>query len=249
MSGDFQDHFSHLAATYASHRPHYPAALFTSLAALCPRHDLAWDCACGNGQAAIGLAAHFSRVVATDASAAQIAAAAPHPRLTYGVAPAESSGLGPESVDLITIAQALHWFDLPPFYLEATRVLVPQGVIAAWTYGTPSLDDPRLNAALQHFERAVVGPYWPPERRHVESGYRDLPFPFSEVAPPACDMTAAWRLPDLLGYLRTWSATTRYMATVGTDPVAEFDRSIQTNWGAAVHTVRWPLHLRVGRKR
>ena len=247
MSRSFRDHFSPVASTYAAHRPGYPPELFASLASLCTRHDLAWDCACGSGQATIGLAAHFAHVVATDASAAQIAAAAPHPQVTYGVAAAESSGLAPRSVDLITVAQALHWLDLSPFYAEAKRVLVPEGVIAVWTYGTPSLADPQLNAHLQHFERAIVGPYWPPERRHVEGGYRDLPFPFDAAPAPGFEMTAAWRLPDLLGYLRTWSATTRCMAATATDPVAELATSMATRWGDGVRTLRWPLHLRVGR--
>jgi SAM-dependent methyltransferase len=195
------------------------------------------------------LAAHFAHVIATDASSAQIAAAASHPQITYRVAAAESSGLAPESADLITVAQALHWLDLPRFYAEAMRVLAPHGVVAVWTYGTPALDDSLLDMHLQHFERAIVGPYWPPERRHVESGYRDLPFPFEEMPAPAFAMSATWRLHDLLGYLRTWSATTRCMAAIAADPVAELAARMASSWGEGVaHPIRWPLSLRVGRK-
>ncbi len=251
MSDSFHDHFSHVASAYAGHRPGYPPELFSFLASHCARRDLAWDCACGSGQATVGLAAHFAHVVATDASAAQITAATSHPRITYRLAPAESSGLEPESVDLITVAQALHWLDLPRFYPEARRVLAPHGWIAVWTYGTPALDDPHLNALLQDFERSVVGPYWPPERLHVENGYRDLAFPFDETTVSSMTMNVEWRLAELLGYVRTWSATTRCMAATATDPVADLAARLAPSWGDDTRTrsLRWPLKMRLGRKR
>nr|MDQ6926647.1 class I SAM-dependent methyltransferase [Candidatus Eremiobacteraeota bacterium] len=183
MTGDagtrasFRDEFSTVAAQYAAHRPLYPPALFDYLANLPARRALAWDCATGNGQAARALAPRFTHVVATDASAAQLAHATPAPNIEYRVARAEESGLAPGSVDLITVAQALHWFDLDAFYAEVRRVLVPGGAVAVWTYGDPVLDDASLDARFQQFAGDVLGPYWPPERREVDAAYRGIAFP------------------------------------------------------------------------
>jgi len=246
----FADHFSSVAANYADFRPNYPPALFSWLATLTSGHQLAWDCAAGSGQASLDLTRHFDRVVATDASAPQIAVAQPHPQVEYRVAPAEASGLADASVDLITVAQALHWFDLDRFYTEAKRVLKPAGVIAVWTYGVLLVDDPQINERVQVFYRDTVGPYWPPERRHVETGYRELPFPFPEIAAPSVNMETPWNLPQLLGYLRSWSATGRYVAARGSDPVAALAQELEPLWGdpGRSRAMSWPLSLRVGRQ-
>lgn len=246
----FADHFSTVAANYADFRPSYPPALFAWLATLTPGHELAWDCAAGSGQASVDLARHFDRVVATDASAKQIAAAEPHPRIDYRVAAAEASGLADASVDLLTVAQALHWFDLDRFYAEARRVLKPAGILAVWTYGVLVLEDPRLNECVQVFYRDTVGPYWPPERHHVETGYRELPFPFPEITAPPVHMETTWNLPQLLGYFRSWSATARYVVTHGSDPVAILAAELAPLWGdpEQPRAMAWPLSLRVGRK-
>jgi SAM-dependent methyltransferase len=245
----FKDHFSRVSTAYADFRPRYPAALFDWLAAVSPAHDLAWDCACGSGQASADLAARFDRVVATDASAAQLAGATAHPRIDYRAAPAEASGLADRSVDLITVAQALHWFDRPRFYAEARRVLKPGGVLAVWTYGVQTLADKRVNAHVQHFYREVVGPYWPPERALVEAGYRTIDFPFDELAAPAFEMSADWPLDRLLGYFRSWSATGRYVAENGDDPVDALASRLAPLWGNpdSPRTVAWPLAIRAGR--
>lgn len=245
MSG-FPDHFSAVAADYASHRPTYPAALFDWLADQAPARRLAWDCATGSGQAARDLAGHFDRVIATDAAAAQIDAAPAHPGVEFRVAPAEASGLDPASVDLITVAQALHWFQLDAFYAEARRVLAPDGVIAAWSYSRLLTDDPVIDERLWHFYSEVVGPWWPFERRHVETGYRDLPFPFTPIDAPAFAMQAEWDLEALAGYLRTWSATRRYLQARGVDPVSALAGELAPHW-PTTRRVRWPLTLRTGR--
>lgn len=245
----FRDHFAPVANAYADFRPSYPAALFDWLAEIAPGRELAWDCACGSGQASVDLAARFRRVVATDASAAQLAGAAAHPRVDYRAAPAEASGLADAAVDLITVAQALHWFDRPRFYAEARRALKPGGLLAVWTYGVQTFDDAQVNAHVQHFYREVVGPYWPPERALVETGYRTLDFPFEELAVPAFAMTADWPLARLLGYFRSWSATGRYIQATGTDPVAALAERLAPAWGdpATARTVTWPLAVRAGR--
>jgi len=249
MASKFHDHFAPVAPSYAVFRPSYPHALFEWLASLVSRHELAWDCAAGSGQASVDLAAHFECVVATDASPSQIDAASPHPRIKYRVATAESSGLLSESVDLITVAQALHWFDLPGFYAEVRRVLRPNGVLAVWTYGVLTVEGDGVDAIVVNFYHNTVGPYWPFERAHVENGYRSLPFPFTEIAAPPFAMEAFWTLPQLLGYIRSWSATGRFAAEHGRDPVVALEQQLPPLWGDLQQRrqVTWPLSLRVGR--
>jgi len=249
MSGKtFKDHFSQQAPDYARYRPNYPAALFDWLAQIAPARATAWDCGTGSGQAAVGLAAHFGRVIATDPSEKQLAHAEPHPRVDYRLASAEASPLDAASVDLIAVAQAIHWFDLDKFYAEARRVLKPGGVIAAWTYTLLDVEA-GIDALLTDLYRNVVGPYWPPERRMVDDRYRSLPFPFEAIAAPAFEIRTAWSRDDLLGYLGTWSATQAYLKAKGVDPLTEFARRLAALWPdpATVKTLRWPLHLRVGR--
>lgn len=243
------DHYSRIAPAYASWRPRYPEALFVYVASLVSRRELAWDCAAGSGQATIALARWFEHVVATDMSAAMLGQAPPHPRVEYRVAPAETSGLADSTVDLVSVAQALHWLDTVAFYAEAKRVLVPGGVLAVWTYGVQKIDDPALERELGIFYSQVVGPYWPPERCHVEAGYRTLPFPFAELEPPRFVLEERWTLAQLLGYLRTWSATQRFQEQVGHDPVDQLQEALALHWGdpSAPRQVTWPLSLRVGR--
>ncbi|PYP57535.1 MAG: SAM-dependent methyltransferase [Gemmatimonadetes bacterium] len=237
-----------MAPAYAAFRPRYPAALFAALARYAPGRHMAWDCATGSGQAAIGLAEHFEQVVATDASAAQLAAALAHPRVRYGQATADASGLPPRSVELVTIAQALHWVDRPAFYAEARRVLVPDGVVAAWCYGLVELGA-GLDEPVHAFYEQTVGPYWPPERALVDSGYRTVDFPFAELPLPAVTMEAEVTLEELGGYLGTWSAVLRYRAARGHDPVAPLLDRLGPEWGGPKRrrTARWALAIRVGR--
>jgi SAM-dependent methyltransferase len=196
------------------------------------------------------LAGWFERVVATDASASMIGQAEARPNIEYRAAPAEQSGLPNEVADLVTVAQALHWLDLDPFYAEAERVLKPGGVLAVWTYGIQMLEDEDMNSALQRFYHEVVGPYWPPDRRHVEAGYRTLPFPFPELRVPPLVMQERWTLPQLLGYIRTWSATQRFRESLGHDPVLELAGELEPRWGepGVERTVSWPLSVRAGRR-
>src|SRR5690606_372639 len=188
------------------------------------------------------------RVVATDASAKQIEAAEAHPRIEYRVAPAEQSGLESASVDLITVAQALHWFDFDAFYREANRVLRPDGVIAAWTYSLLTVEPPEANVVVERFYR-MLDPWWPPERALVDAGYSTIPFPFDSVPAPSFEMRASWSLPQLVGYVRTWSAVARYRSDRGEDPVVGLEEELRPLWGDAARLVRWPLALKVGRRR
>ena len=245
----FADHFSAIAAAYAAARPTYPPALFAYLADLAPARRRAWDCGAGNGQATLPLAQYFAEVMATDASAEQVAQMPAHPRVRKRAAPAEASGLADDSVDLVTVAQALHWLPLPAFWDEARRVLTDGGIVAVWCYGIQRVGDAEVDRVLEAFYGSVVGPYWPPERRLVETGYRTVDFPFDELPPPAFDMALEWKLPELLAYVRTWSATNRFIKQHGFDPVDGLRRELEPRWGGGARRVRWPLSLRVGRVR
>ena len=244
----FKDHFSTQAAGYAKFRPHYPPNLFQHLGSIARSRQLAWDCATGNGQAAIGLASVFDRVIATDASGKQIANARSHPKVEYRVAPAENSGIESATTDLIMVAQALHWFDLDSFYGEVRRVLKPEGVLAASAYNLLHIEK-AIDEVVNRYYHEVVGPFWPPERRLVEQ-FADLPFPFHEIAAPKFEMTAQWSLDHLLGYLRTWSSTQRFISAKGGDPLEQITDDLRSAWGkpGQRRTVIWPLLLRVGRK-
>lgn len=248
MGSSFKDHFSGGAKSYAEHRPGYPEELFAWVATLTHAHELAWDCATGNGQAAVGVAVHYRHVAASDASAAQIANRRAHPSVDYFVATAERSALREYRCDLVTVAQAAHWFDFERFHAEVRRVLKPGGVIAIWTYETFRID-PAVDAVLDHFYRAVVGLYWPPERRYVEEGYRTLPFPYEEIHAPVFTLEVRWNFEQVLSYLGTWSAVQRFRKDRGFDPVQELQPALAVSWGRPQDDKRisWPLHLRVGR--
>jgi ubiquinone/menaquinone biosynthesis C-methylase UbiE len=245
----FRDHFSTLAARYADFRPTYPKELFAYLASTVNAQDLAWDCACGNGQASRDLAPYFETVIATDASAQQINAAEAYPKIEYRVAPAENSGLENATVDLVTVAQALHWFDLEKFYAEARRVLKRDGVLAVWTYSVASIEGGPLDEVMQDFYWNRIGPHWPPERRHVEEGYRTLPFPFPETEAPKFEMKARWTLAQLIGYFSSWSGTKRYIEANGKNPLPQVEAEMLALWNdpSVPREVTWPLALRVGR--
>lgn len=247
MSG-FKDHFSGHAASYAQARPLYPRALFEWLAREASANELAWDAGCGNGQAAVALAQDFAAVHATDPSAAQIGQAIPHPRVRYAVEPGERCSLATGTVDLATVAQALHWFDFDAYFTELRRVLRPGGLFAAWSYGVLRIA-PHIDRLLARFEHEVVGQYWPPERRHVDAGYADIPFPLAPVPAPAFAMRQHWTLAQVLDYLGTWSAVQRFRQARAQDPMPELARELQPAWGdpALARPIEWPLALLAGR--
>ena len=243
----FGEYYARHSPDYRTFRPEYPPALFAYLASLCPTHDLAWDCGTGSGQAAVPLAKHFARVVATDASAAQLANADPHPRVEYLAAPARQVPLADATVDLVTVAQALHWFDLDPFYAEVRRVGRPHGLLAVWTYEFQSLGPDLAKVVAQ--VRAAVQPHWPPGREFVETGYRTIHFPFAELAVPRFEMTAEWDFPRVLGYIGTWSATKRFEMANGFNPLEPLAEEFAKTWGdpTVPRTVTWDFNVRVGR--
>lgn len=243
----FKDYFSKQSGTYARYRPTYPAALFDFLVTQAPHTQLAWDCGTGNGQCAVSLAQHFEKVQATDPSAEQIKNAQPNPKVIYKVEQAEKSSLQNETVDLITIAQALHWFNFNVFYAEARRVLKKNGIIAAWAYGLPVTGIREIDELLKHFHNHTLSDFWQYENRLIEKEYVTIPFPFTQVAAPDFYMHKNLSAVALAGLLRSWSATQRFIDDHGFDPVTELEPKIQEYSGHKEIKATWKIILKVGR--
>ncbi len=243
----FHDVFSDRPSEYAAQRPTYPDGLFAFIARAAPAKNVAWDCATGNGQAAVGLVRHFAHVEATDASAAQLAHAMPAPRVNYSVAPAERTAFADASFDALCVAQALHWFDFDRFFPEATRVLKPGGVFAAWGYARMTVT-PAFDVA---FERHVLGGLsgtWLEQNRLLWNGYRDVPMPFDPIEAPPFHIEVHWTLEQFLAYVATWSASKRMLAR-RPEWLAELREPLRSAWpGAGPARVTMPLHLLCARR-
>lgn len=244
----FKDHFSVTATGYAAHRPVYPRAVSEALAACSPGRSLVWDGGCGSGQLSVVLAEVFDQVVATDASAAQIAQAVPHPRVRYAVAPAEVSGLADGSVDCAVAAQAAHWFDLDAYYREVRRVSRPGGLVALVTYAVMEVDA-QIERLVERFYWHTLEGLWPAERKLVEEGYRSLPFPFDPVEAPPLALEHRWNADQLLGYVGTWSAVQSLKKAGRGEDLERFGEQLRAAWGdpSRERVIRWPLSLRLGR--
>lgn len=241
--------FEHGGHAYARFRPEYPDELSAGLASMAPSRRTAVDVGCGTGQLTVQLAAHFDVVVGVDPSAEQIANASPREGVRYVRGPAERLPLPDRSASLVTAAQSAHWFDLPAFYAEVRRITIDRAVVALVSYGVPVVDDDRIDARFQRFYRDEIGPYWPPERRLVDSGYADIDFPFAEQPTPPLQIRKRWDLRALLGYLSTWSAVRRARDAGREDVLDAFATDLAGLWGDAptARAVRWPVNMRVGK--
>lgn len=246
----FSHCFTKQAATYSKFRPTYPDTLFDFLAKESPGRELAWDVGTGNGQAARALAKRYSKVIATDVAEAQIREAIPEKNITFAVAPAEKSPLQDRSADVVTVGQAIHWFDLVAFYSEVRRVLRPGGLISAWSYDFFALEEKRLHRIFDEYARIFLAPYWSPRLKLVEQGYRNLPFPFTEVPAPELTLSFDWNYAQVRGYLDSWSASQSYKdKNGGQDPFETIRAEVETLWGEPARTFHfvWPLAFKVGR--
>ncbi len=244
----FKDYFSQQAAAYSTYRPRYPKALFEYLVSLCYRCDRVWDCATGSGQVAMSLVPYFQEIIATDASTSQIENAATHPQIYYRVEPAEKTTIETSSLDLITVAQALHWFDRQRFYREAQRVLKPRGFIAVWCYQLLSISE-AIDSIIEEYYHQIVGNYWPVERKLIEEEYRSINFPFEEIDPPQFKMEAMWSLDRVCGYLETWSATQRFIADRHSNPIELIRPRLTEAWGSSngLKLVSSSMPMRIGK--
>ncbi len=244
----FRDFFSERAAEYRSFRPQYPAALYAYLASLVADRDLVWDCGTGSGQAAVGLARHFRRVIASDASKSQVFHARQHPGVAYAAVEAAHAAIRDRAVDLVAVAQAAHWFHFERFYAEMRRILKPRGVLAIWCYDLPEISPP-IDAIVRSLYRDTLEGFWAPERRLIDERYATLPFPFPPLPVPGFAMETEWTLEQFVGYVRTWSALEAYGAKHGRDPVAAILDELAGAWGevSRARRLRWPLTLKAGR--
>jgi SAM-dependent methyltransferase len=233
---------------YAKFRPEYPEALAQFLASISTNKQLAVDVGCGNGQLAVQLAAHFHQVIGMDPSEDQINHAKSAPGVTYVNAPAEALPVADHSAGLITAAQAAHWFNLPAFFKEVRRVASQDAVIALISYGVLNLE-PELNERFKQFYWQEIGPYWPPERTLVDTGYADIAFPFNEAPAPCIAMEKIWNLDELLGYISTWSAVKRAAKNGRTSLLTTFADDLTALWGnrERKRTVTWPINMRIGK--
>jgi len=240
--------FSAYARQYALARPTYPVELFDWLAGLVSEHGAVWDCATGNGQAAVALAGHFDTVVATDISEQQIANAHLHHRVHYRVAPAEASGLADASVDLVTVASAVHWFDLDAFGREASRVLRPHGVLAVWTYHVGHMASP-FDDLFGRIYRETLHAHFPDSVRLVDECYATVDLPGTPIDSPDFTMTADWTLDQLLAFADSWSGVQAALEKTGAHPLDAYRDELAALWGdpEAARTLRWPLYVRATR--
>lgn len=243
----FKDHFSTQSADYAKYRPVYPQALYDFILEHTHNRRTAWDCATGNGQVAVELAPHFQHIIATDASENQIAHAKAQDGVAYHVATAEDSGIADHSIDLITVGQAMHWFNFEAFYNEVRRVAAEGCFLALWSYAHHSISK-EVDEVVQRFNEEVVGPYWPPERKYVDGRYEHIDFPFEQVKPPHIEMGLDIPLMALAGYLRTWSSTQRFIKAEGYDPVDVLLLELTEAWGdpEEIKRITWPLIIKAG---
>lgn len=245
----FKDYFSDDSNAYATYRPLYPNQLVSELCKLCKNKSLALDYGCGTGQLSTLLATEFHSVIGIDASQSQIDKAEKRNNIQYKIALAENTDLSENSADLITVAQAAHWLDLENFYKEVIRVAKPNAVLALISYGVLYIeDDSLINQILQDFYYKTIKPYWPEERKHVENGYRDLPFPFQACSFPTMHMEAYWNLDELTNYCSTWSAVKKAEQIVGISPIHQLKIKLRTQWGSteSKKKITWPLSVKLG---
>lgn len=240
----FQDHFSKQADIYLKARPTYPNELFGYLAGLAPNRNLCWDCATGNGQAAVSLSPLFKQIIATDGSPQQIANAMARPNIQYKVATAEESGIATGSVDLITVATAAHWFNHDAFYAEAQRVAAHKGVLAVWSY-SEAIINPAINKLMEWFMYEYLHDYWPDGRWYVRNSYNTLPFPFKQIDTPKFVCRMHWDREHWLAYIKSWSAYNKYIAKHTDDPIDRLLPELDSLWQAGeTKEIVWPLHLK-----
>ncbi|MXV15398.1 class I SAM-dependent methyltransferase [Hufsiella ginkgonis] len=241
-----KDNFSNQAASYARFRPVYPKEMFDLIGSFVTHKHCAWDCGTGNGQVAGELANVFEQVYATDISEKQLAHAIKQPNIVYSLQPAESTNFADDMFDLVTVSQAIHWFDFDRFYAEVKRTLKPGGILAVAGYKMFIADD-EVNPLIRDFYVRVTGPYWDPERRYIDEDYRTIPFPFRDIPVPDFTMNYYWTAEQAAGYFSTWSAVQHFIAKNGYNLVDEFATALAQSWGDQPRKVSFPVLLRVAR--
>ena len=243
-----KDNFSKQAHLYAKFRPGYPVELYDFLFSLVTEKRAAWDCGTGNGQVALQLSEYFDDVYATDISSSQIANAVSKENIHYSKVSAEETFFIKDMFDLVTVGQAIHWFDFEKFYKEVNRALKPGGCIAVFGYGLLEIDK-ETDAIITDFYKNITGPYWDAERKYVDENYETIPFPFEEIKAPALCSKYDWELDAVAGFLNTWSAVQHYIKANNENPVNALIEKLKNQWGNNVKKeVSFPVFIRAGRK-
>ncbi|MBS1509306.1 MAG: class I SAM-dependent methyltransferase [Bacteroidetes bacterium] len=241
-----KDNFSKQANVYAQYRPQYPQELFDYILSFVKEKNTAWDCGTGNGQSTRILSQYFKKVLATDISQQQLDNAYRAGNIDYSLQRAEKTNFNDNSIDLVTVSQALHWFHFTDFYAEVKRVAKPGAIIAVWTYSLLHISD-AIDEIIRHYHNYTLGAYWDEERKYVDAGYKTVPFPFPEIAAPPFSIKLYWTLKDLEGYLHTWSALQKYLQQHQINPVTTVIKGIEEVWGGGEkREIIFPLHLRLG---
>ena len=245
---NYINHFNNESDKYLVFRPNYPDALYKFLATHVSDRGCVWDCATGSGQAAFALANYFDVVLASDINREQLDAAPDHRAIHYLCCAAENTPIQSSSVDLITVAQALHWFNFELFYQEARRVAKPCALIAVWCYSLGHINE-AIDPYIEHLYYDILGDkYWPAERRFIDEAYQTIPFPFEKIKTPVFTIEKELTFKQFIGYLRTWSAVKEYYAQTKIDPVLQVCDKLHAAWGDVdTHKMHWPLHLLAGR--
>jgi len=244
-----KDNFSNQAEQYAGFRPYYPKALYDFVFSHIKNFNTALDVATGNGQAASVLAEHFTKVFATDISQKQLDKAIQKENIIYSIEAAEKFSFQNDYFDLITVAQAIHWFDFDKFYAEVKRTLKDDGLMVVIGYGLIRINN-EVNAVIDHFYTNVIGSYWDKERKHVDEEYRTIPFPFIEIESPKLFIEYEWTLDHFVNYLGTWSAVQHFIKEHNSNPIdCDIMQSLQLVWDATEKKkISFPLFIKAGRK-
>lgn len=243
-----KDNFSKQSESYSKFRPSYPNEIYDFIYEQLENREHAWDCGTGNGQVAIELAKYFKKVIATDISSNQIKNATKKTNIEYQLCQAEHASFPKNHFDLITVAQAIHWFDFDAFYKVVNHSLKPRGLLALITYNLLKID-PEIDAIIQYLYKDILGDYWDPERKYVDEAYKNIPFPFEEIQTPKFSQTYTWGLDKLIGYLNTWSAVQHYIQRTGENPVDKIKSKLEKSWYEETKKkVFFPMFLKLGRK-
>ena len=243
-----KDLFSRQSALYARYRPTYPQQLYDHILSFVKEKNTAWDCATGNGQAAVVLADHFKRVFATDLSAAQIEKAIKKDNIEYSVCAAESTPFNENTFDLVTVAQAYHWIKWDKFREEVLRVCIPGAVLAIWMYCEHTTGDKRVDDAVHNFYENITRPYWDDQRRYIEDKYSSVEFDYELLPVKNFETILNWQREDLLGYVSSWSAIQKFINLNGYSPVSILEEEIKKFWPEGeTKQVIFPIYLKSGR--
>ena len=243
---EIKDNFSKQSETYKKFRPEYPEELYKVILTHSKNRESCWDCGTGNGQVAKELSKNFKNVFATDISENQLKLAYKKPNISYSISRAEKTPFNDNQFDIITVAQAIHWFHFNSFYKEAKRVGKPNSKIFVIGYGLLKIN-PRIDKIITKFYTEIIGAYWDKERRHIDNKYNSIEFGFEEIpAPKNLEMALEWDMQQLIGYLNSWSSVQKYIVKNGSNPVDLIKKELLELADNKTLNVSFPIFMKIG---